>query len=386
MAATKRANRNGEWWVDFRYRGKRIRKRSPIQTKRGTEAYERQLLCEFQEDEAHGKNPFVEPPKFAEFAERWMRDYVDPHNRPSSAYSKRGALRRHLLPQFGNANLDAIKTEQIDAFAARMRREGRSPKTVNNVLSMLRSSLTCAHSWGLLSHVPEFHWQKVPSQGYRFLEPDQAHRLLNAASTKNDDPSFWYALILFFLRTGGRFSEVAVLKWTDLSLDAARPFVRFWRGRSSNVEGPTKTNRCRDVPLASDLVPVLQSMGRSADRVFEHYPGALIKADNLLWSLKRLCTKANVPQISWKDLRHTFATDLTREGVPLNTVSRLLGHTTLHMTMRYAHTPETSMFEAVELLARRATMQQQRPLARTNGLQEDTSTPMPTPIAAYAWQ
>jgi len=50
-------------------------------------------------------------------------------------------------------------------------------------------------------------------------------------------------------------------------------------------------------------------------------------------------------------LRHTFATDLTRRGVPLNVVQRLLGHTTIQMTIRYAHTPEASLEEAVTLLA-----------------------------------
>src|ERR1039457_1234458 len=64
MAAQRRIDRHNEWWIDFRYRRKRIRKRSPVQTKRGAEQYERQLRQEFSDDEAHGKNPFAEPPTF----------------------------------------------------------------------------------------------------------------------------------------------------------------------------------------------------------------------------------------------------------------------------------------------------------------------------------
>jgi integrase len=144
---------------------------------------------------------------------------------------------------------------------------------------------------------------------------------------------------------------VAVLRWSDLDFADPYPSVRFWRAVSIDVEGPTKTNRCRTVPLAPDLVDALLAYRHSGERVFDAASGRPIKADYLCWSLRKLCQEAQAPRVSWKDLRHTFATDLTRRGVPLNVVQRLLGHTTIQMTTRYAHTPDASLAEAVALLA-----------------------------------
>lgn len=352
MSAIRRHDRNGAWWVSFRFRGRRVRKLSPIQTKRGAEAYERALRNELVAHEEAGRDPFAgPPPMFAEFAELWMKQYAEPNNRPSSVYSKGIALRTHLVPEFGRLRLNEITTARIDAFTAKLRKLSRAPKTVNNLLSVLRRSLTCAVEWGQLSHVPQFRWQRVPWQGYRYLEPEQATRMLAAAGSSRLRPEFWYTLILFFLRTGARFSEAAVLRWSDLRLEDVHPAVKFWRARSRDIEGPTKTNICRTIPLASDIVEVLRAWQHDGERVFQLGPDRPIKANNLQWFLDALCKMADVPHISWKDFRHTFATDLTRRGVPLNIVQRLLGHTTIQMTIRYAHTPDSSLEEAVELLA-----------------------------------
>lgn len=353
MGAIRRPDRRGEWWVDFRYRRRRIRRRSPVQTKRGAEQYERQLRQEYSQDEVYGKNPFEKSITFSELATRWFTNYVEVNNRPSTQYSKRKAFEKHLLPEFGSCALPEITDERVAAFAARLAKSDLAPKTVNNILSMLHCALASARSWKLLREIPEVRWQRVPMQGYRYLEPNQAQRILDAAKAASDS-QFWHTLILFCLRTGGRFSEVAVLRWDDLVLEGPRCHVKFWRGRSLNLEGPTKTNRCRDVPLSSDLVAVLRTYPRDSERIFARSdPERPIVANNLFCTLTALCRRAGVPRVSWKDLRHTFATDLTRAGVPLNVVSRLLGHTTLQMTMRYAHVPEEAMYDAVELLANR---------------------------------
>jgi hypothetical protein len=76
MTAIRRADRDGEWWVDFRWKGRRIRCKALVQSKRGAEQFERDLRRRFSEDEDHGMDPFAgPPPKFADFSERWMREY-----------------------------------------------------------------------------------------------------------------------------------------------------------------------------------------------------------------------------------------------------------------------------------------------------------------------
>jgi integrase len=333
MAVVQRADRANEWWVDFRWRGTRIRKRAPVQTKRGAEAFERQLRIEFSEDEAHGMNPFSgPPPTFAAFSAEWFDRYVRTRNRFSGQREKASALKHHLIPAFGTLPLDEITTERIDSFAASKVRAGYAPKSVNNLLTILRCCLVVATDWHRLRHVPRVRWLRVPDQPYKSLTEDQLVHLLEAA-----EPGRWRALILFVADTGVRLGEAAALEWDDVALTAATPCVRICRGSANGVVGPTKTNRTRVLPLTIRVCAELAKLPRQSSRVFPKLDGGVMRSEHAIDGLHRACDRAGIPRVGWHALRHTFATLLCQRGVPLRNVQALLGHTTIVMTSRYAH-------------------------------------------------
>jgi integrase len=68
--------------------------------------------------------------------------------------------------------------------------------------------------------------------------------------------------------------------------------------------------------------------------------------------IRRACQQAGIRQITWHTLRHTFASQLVTEGVPINVVQTLLGHSTVVMTMKYAHLAPSALHEAVSVLER----------------------------------
>jgi integrase len=346
MGAIRRADRKNDWWIDFRYRGVRVRKRSPVQTLRGAEQFERILRQQFLEENEAGRNPFgPPPPKLAEFAPKWLENYVRVNCRPSTNKRATDCLRVHLLPAFGDLRLDQITVERIDAFRSALLRKGLRPKTVNNTLSMLRRCLTLAVEWKRLKSVPTIRWMKVPAQAYRFLSSDELVRLIAAAPE-----GYWRALILFIAKTGCRFGEAAGLQWQDVELDGLEPVVRISRGAVEGVVGPTKTNRVRQIPLCADLVEVLRQFRHDGEYVFSRTDGSLPRPVSAMHHLERICKRAQVQRISWHVLRHTFATELTARGVPIRVVQELLGHTTIQMTARYAHVANSSLRAAVEKL------------------------------------
>ena len=71
---------------------------------------------------------------------------------------------------------------------------------------------------------------------------------------------------------------------------------------------------------------------------------------NIRTAFQITCRKAGIKNLRFHDLRHTFATRLVLSGVDLVTVSRLLGHSTIHMTMRYSHPKPEALKSAVETL------------------------------------
>src|SRR5688572_6130233 len=97
------------WFVDVVFehpdgRRTRVRKVSPVQTRRGAEEYERQLRATLLSGrERKGV------PTFKEFADEWMASYVAANNSPGEQANKRGAMRFHLFPALGGRRLDEIK-------------------------------------------------------------------------------------------------------------------------------------------------------------------------------------------------------------------------------------------------------------------------------------
>lgn len=331
MSAIQRRDRGNEWWVDFRWRGRRVRRRAPLQTKRGAEAFERQLRNEFSEDEAHGMDPLAIPPTFADFAERWMREYVAAYNRPTSAREKRSYLTHHLLPAFGRLPLNEIGTEQVDRFVA-VERERVCPKTLNNVLTTLRCSLRLASEWGLLRRPPRIRGVRVSQRVIVFLKDDELDRLVAAAPTAR-----WRAFFTVLADTGMRFGEAAALQWSDVDLIGPEPAVAVVRAAALGVVGPTKTGNTRTIPLPERATRELVALPRSSSNVFQKADGGVLRPECNLKVLHRACARAGVPRIGWHGLRHTYATRLCQRGVPLRNVQALLGHTTILMTSRYAH-------------------------------------------------
>lgn len=72
--------------------------------------------------------------------------------------------------------------------------------------------------------------------------------------------------------------------------------------------------------------------------------------DNVKRALPRACRKAGLREVGWHTLRHTYASHLAMLGVPLKMIQELLGHSTMEMTMRYAHLAPDVKKQAVQLL------------------------------------
>lgn len=357
-----RPDRGNEWWVDFRLDGRRVRKRSSVQTKAGAIAFEQNLIVDLRGAAAPcdvalgppggtGEAPAVatRAPTFAAFSEQWLLTYSSAQNSRGTRRVVESAVRCHLVPRLGSVRLHEITTLVVDGLIADLVKAGLAPKTVNNYLSTLRTSLTTAREWGLLEELPKFRWKRVDNQGYRFLTDEQATRLLAAPKT-----DFWRTLLLFFLHTGARCGEVAALTWEDLRLDDDDPTVVLRRSANRWGIGPTKTNRPRTLGMTRGLRDALRAhreVHRDPVFVFSNQPGKPHRFDSTRETLYRLCGRAGVPLVSWHGLRHTFATSLTSKHVSLRVVQEALGHATLEMTLRYTHPGTETIREAVSRLS-----------------------------------
>ena len=298
---------------------------------------------------------FVDPGRLnvGEYLGRWLTDTAR-YQVAASTYGRyQRTCRNHLIPFFGRVKLRDLSPPHIRAFKARKIESGLNPNTVGVMQGVLSAALNQAVDDGLIFQNPASRVKKAATRGeapVRSLSQEEASRLLRAATGTPDR-----ALItLLALRTGMRQGELAALRWEDLDL-GTKPHITVRRSadtRTSTVVSTTKTGKERCVGIGPRTVETLEAhrsrqlLERMAVRswydsglVLPNTKGKIRRRDSVVHSLKALLEKAGLPKdVRFHDLRHTAGTLALRQGVPLHTVSRMLGHSDPAMTLRrYAH-------------------------------------------------
>jgi integrase len=218
-------------------------------------------------------------------------------------------------------------------------------KSINNVLTILRRMLVIARKRGLIANVPEVDWLKVAPQEFDFLDDEEAARLVAAVDEE------WRTMVIVALRTGMRMGELIALRWQDVDLVAGKITVR--QNAVKGKIGTPKSGKGREIALSNDTIAALKSYRHlRGPLVFCTMDGAMLKYTGLRHPLWRACRKAGLRAVQWHALRHSFASHLVMRGVPLKAVQELLGHSTIQMTMRYAHLSPEVTRDAVNLLDR----------------------------------
>lgn len=147
--------------------------------------------------------------------------------------------------------------------------------------------------------------------------------------------------VILALNTGMRLGEVLSLTWLDVSLNK----------RVITVE-KSKSGKTRSIPINSSLDEELHRYKRKVNHsdylFFNDRTGRPIVS--IKTGFVKAVRRAGIPACRFHDLRHTFATRLVLSGADPKTVSELLGHADIHMTMRYSHPTPEAKRAAVELL------------------------------------
>lgn len=351
-----------------------VRKKSPIQTTRGAESFERQLRNAIL-DGTYGQAEKLAVPTVEAFSVTFLT-YSANNNKESTVSVKRQTLRDHILPFFGDMKLDAIGPAQIEAFKAVMRaktsrsrprkdaptkwavkkRYGQvgkplSAKSINNILGILTKLLNLAEEHGVIDRAPKCRPLKAPKPSFDYLSFDEADRFLAAA-----EPA-WRCLLLTAIKTGLRLGELRALRWSDVDLVQGHINVRqaVWRGKM----GTPKGGKPRVVDLVPEMVSALKDQ-RAATQlksqfVFCQDDGKILSPGLMKWPLERALRLAGISReegrIGFHDLRHTFASHCAMRGIPLHYVQEWLGHSSIQMTQRYAHLAPNSRRDAIKALS-----------------------------------
>lgn len=295
------------------------------------------------------------PPKlihFAEFAERFLRDYAVLKVRPSTLETYRYLIAGRLSPAFGHLPMTQLTSEAIEGFLAALERDqGLSRKSINNTLILLKTMLKCAKRWGYLKDNPAEGIKRLTLELREMacLTPAEIQVLLRQA----DEP--YRTLFLTAVLTGMRQGELLGLQWGDVDFVQSQIHVRrsvYWRGRKNLKPDepawtfvPPKTRYSRRaIVMSSHLAEALELHKINGpvspwDLVFCTPQGTPFEPSTVLDAhFLPTLARAGVRRVRFHDLRHTYATLLIAQGENIKFIQSQLGHASAQMTLdRYGH-------------------------------------------------
>ena len=294
------------------------------------------------EDPGQERAELRKVPTFAEFmADRYM-PFVKGYKK--SWQSDDCYLRHHLLPAFGKKHLDEITKHDVIVFHHGMRTKGYALGTCNRCLILLRYAMNLAVRWEIpgvtTNPTKDVALFENPNKKERFLSQEEAQTLYEAVC-RSDNPMLRYIVPMLIL-TGARKREVLDAKWEDFDLAA-----RQWR------IPVTKSGKPRHVPLSTGAIHLLASVPRHENCPWTFAnpkTGKPYVSFYISWNTARIA--AGLADVRIHDLRHSFASFLVNAGRSLYEVQKILGHTQVKTTQRYAHLSQGTLIDAADQVAK----------------------------------
>ena len=292
---------------------------------------------------SNSEAPRPEGPTVAELAERYLTEHVAVRCKPRTVELCRLLLKNHILPTLGDVPIEAVERKQIADLHFRLRDR---PAAANHVVAVLSRMFNRAEAWELVPEgtnpcraFPKYKTRKHE----RFLTEEEFRRLgrvLAEAADEGGASKYAVAALRLLMLTGCRRGEILRLRWTDVDLEAKVLHL------ADSKTGP------RAVPLSPAAARLLSDLPRVADNpwvIVGKKRGTHLRNLNQSWDIIR--RRAGLEDVRLHDLRHSWASRALALGESLPMIGRLLGHTQVETTARYAHLARDSVKESAAKVA-----------------------------------
>ena len=287
---------------------------------------------------------------------QWLKN-VKLRIKESSYVKYYNMVQNHIVPELGTYRMDELTTEIVEQFVQKKltsgKRDGRgglSEKTVKDILAILKE--ICLYAAGLDVEIPcrfelikirrrDLEVQVLDGQNYkelvRFLFHDHHPRKTG---------------ILLSLYMGLRLGEVCALKRQHILYKEEILCIRSTMQRIQNLEeegkrrtkvivtDPKSSSSVRDIPIPSFLMERLEDFRRLPEDAYllTGRTDRFIEPRTLEYTLKRYLQSCSMEYVNYHTLRHTFATRCMEEGFDAKSLSEILGHSNVNITLnRYVH-------------------------------------------------
>ncbi len=261
--------------------------------------------------------------------ERFLAEHVTVRCKPSTQYEYRRAVELFIDPKLGTRKVTDIERRDIAEFHHDLR---NIPYQANRTLGVLSKMFNLAEVWGLRpDHSnPCLHVKKYPEQKReRFLSPKEyaaLGKVLRSVEADGSETKSAVSAIRLLMLTGCRLGEIMTLQWDHVDLDARELRLPDSKTGAKVVHfGETAANVLKDIEKIEGNPWVITGRKDGARLTDLQHP----------W--RRIREQAGLPDVRIHDLRHSYASGALALGEGLPMIGKLLGHTQVQTTARYAH-------------------------------------------------
>lgn len=331
----------GVWYYQW-YQGNKLYKKS-LKTKNRTEAKRLKVRLDAQ---VESMKTGLAPKKIR------IETAFDKFYKSKEPLLKPGTLLRYreqisfFKSFFEKKNLKLINqltTEYITDYISWRQGDGRSNKTIQEELNLLRSTMKMLIEQGMMSESPVKRWPKLKTTTRRperigFYSPDDIKALSEYFEGKE-----FYDLFVFFLYTGCRRSEATNLKVHDVH--DGMLCIRNIKTESSAA------NQHRHIEIHKELKDIIAA--RIENKATDDFVFPEMQRHSRNWphiEMTKACKKMNVEYRRLHGLRHTFISALLSANVPVRSVMEMVGHENFDTTLRYAHVSQENLKGKIDRL------------------------------------
>lgn len=292
---------------------------------------------------------------FAETAEEWIENNF-PNQKKSTRLKYQEMLRRHINPELGNYRINLLNENMINSFLSQKLACGRicdgsglSGSYVKTMSIIINSIMQYAAAKDYCS--PLKTKIKKPESERRNIQVMDLDTQKDLEKCLENDNSFTALGIKIALNTGMRIGEICALKWDDIDMEHSIIHVRHTIARIENgdkksmkktclvVDKPKTKTSVRDIPITVKLRAALELVSEKHQDFFVvSGTKKFISPRTFEYRYHKLLENYCIHQINFHGLRHTFATRCVEFNVDIKSLSEILGHANVNITLNtYVH-------------------------------------------------
>ncbi len=276
----------------------------------------------------------------------------------------------HIIPKLGEYSLAEIDHKILQEFLLDLFKNGKSnrngglsEKTIKDISIILKGSLKKAINEGKMKHIElTFHYPKsnIEKNIYILTKKEQnkiTDYVINNLSSKNIG-------LLISLYSGIRIGELCALKWEDIDFKKSLIYINktmqriYIKGKDNNtskiiITSPKTKNANREIPINKNFLELLKKIKSSKNNYILTDTEKYLEPRSYRKHFEKVLKELKIKHFNFHSLRHTFATNCISLGVDYKTVSEILGHSNVNITLNlYVHPRLSQKKKCIDLVCK----------------------------------